>query len=52
MKCLSSKKLFSSKEIENITKFTKSKVIRLLNSLVAKNYVKIYGSGRGTKYGI
>lgn len=49
---LSFKKILSKSEIAKLTKLNESKVIRLLNSLLDKNYIKIYGSGRGTKYGI
>jgi len=50
IKALSSGVYLASSEIVNITGLGKDKVIRLLNSLIKKNYVKIRGKGRGTKY--
>lgn len=47
---LSSGMNLASSEIANITGFSKDKVIRLLNALIKKNYVKVLGKGRGTKY--
>ncbi|MBQ7434037.1 MAG: putative DNA binding domain-containing protein [Lachnospiraceae bacterium] len=46
----SSGKQLSSSEISNLSGFRKDKTLRLLKSIVKKNYVKVVGSGRGTKY--
>lgn len=40
----------ASSEIVQLTGFSKDKVIRLLNQLIEKEYVKVIGRGRGTKY--
>lgn len=40
----------SSGQLVNLTKFNKSKVIRLLNRLIDKKYIKTIGNGRSTKY--
>ena len=42
--------LLSSSQISKMSKFTKDKTIRNLNSLVDKGYIKKTGTGRGTKY--
>ena len=42
----------SSSEIVKRTGYTKAKVLRLINSLKAKDYIKTIGNGRGTKYTI
>ncbi len=47
---LSSGIYLASSELAENTGFNKSKVVRLLNSLLEKNYVAKEGSGRGTKY--
>ena len=47
---LSGKKKMSSTEIAEVTGFGKTKVVSLLKSLSEQGYVKIEGSGRGTKY--
>ncbi|MDX9917206.1 MAG: putative DNA binding domain-containing protein [Gudongella sp.] len=47
---LSQGKILASSEIANKTGFSRDKVIRLMNSLVEKKYVKKEGRGRGTKY--
>ena len=44
------KQLLSSSDIVNFTGFGKSKTIILLKKLVDKGYIKVTGSGRGTKY--
>lgn len=49
---LSSGMNLASSEIVKKTEFNKDKVIRLLNSLIKKNYVKVIGRGRGTKYSL
>ena len=51
-KCLTTGSRLSSSELAERTYFSKNKVIRLLNSLSQKNYIKVFGTGRGTKYGI
>ena len=33
-----------------MTEFKKDKLNRLLKKLIQKNYIKIIGNGRGTKY--
>lgn len=40
----------SSSEIAKLTGYTKSKVLRLIDALKGKEYVKTIGIGRGTKY--
>ncbi len=40
----------ASSEIARKTGFSKDKVVRLVNMLIAKTYVNKEGSGRGTKY--
>ena len=47
---LSGKKKMSSTEIAEVTGFGKTKVVSLLKSLSEQGYVKVAGSGRGTKY--
>lgn len=47
---LSVEKNLASSEIVQLTGFSKDKVIRLLNQLISKDYVKVVGRGRGTKY--
>ena len=42
----------SSTEIAKITGFTKSKTLRLVEALKEKNYVRVLGKGRGTKYSL
>lgn len=44
--------LLSSSEISEEIGFSKAKTIRLLNSLLEKKYIEVYGTGRGTKYGL
>lgn len=41
---------YSSTEITNLTRFGKTKVVEILNSLVEHGYIRIKGRGRGTKY--
>lgn len=40
----------ASSEIADKTGFSKNKVVRLVNALVEKRYIKKEGTGRGTKY--
>jgi ATP-dependent DNA helicase RecG len=47
---LSSGMNLASSEIVELSGYRKDKVLRLLNSLVDKNYVRVIGEGRGTKY--
>ena len=47
---LSSNKKMSSTEISEATGFGKTKVVSLLKLLTEQGYVKVVGSGRGTKY--
>lgn len=42
--------LLSSGDITKITNFSKSKTIRLLNSLIKKKIIKVSGDGKNTKY--
>lgn len=42
----------SSSEIVKRTGYTKAKVLRLINSLKEKDYIRTIGNGRGTKYTI
>lgn len=49
---LSSDRLLASSELVQLTGFSKDKVIRLLNLLIEKEYIKVIGRGRGTKYTI
>lgn len=46
----SGNKKISSSEIAAITGFGKNKVINILKALVDKGYIKMIGTGRGTKY--
>ncbi|MGN1141373.1 MAG: ATP-binding protein [Oliverpabstia sp.] len=45
-------KQLSSSEIAKVTGYTKSKVLRLMEHLREKDYIKIIGNGRGTKYSL
>ena len=47
---LESGKQLSSSEIAKATGYTKSKTVRLIDTLKEKGYIKISGNGRGTKY--
>lgn len=49
---LSSGIRLSSSELILKTGFAKNKLIRLLNSLLEKNYIQRVGNGRGTKYSL
>ncbi len=49
---LSGGRVMSSREIAEKMNCGKDKAIRLLHSLEEKNYIKVLGSGRGTKYSI
>lgn len=42
----------SSSEIAKTAGFTKTKTLRLLDSLKQKGYIKVIGNGRGTKYSL
>ena len=42
--------ILSSSEILKMTEFKKDKLNRLFKKLIQKNYIKIIGNGRGTKY--
>ena len=52
IKALENGKQLSSSEIAKASGFTKSKTLRLLEALKEKDYVKITGNGRGTKYSL
>ena len=43
-------KLLSSSTISEGTGFGKSKTVTILNKLVKEGYIRVHGSGRGTKY--
>ena len=40
----------SSSKIAKMVGYTKSKTLRLMDSLKEKEYIKVIGNGRGTKY--
>ena len=52
IKALENGMQLSSTEIAKITGFTKSKTLRLIEVLKEKDYVRILGKGRGTKYSL
>ena len=52
IKALENGMQLSSTEIAKITGFTKSKTLRLVEALKEKNYVRVLGKGRGTKYSL
>ena len=52
IKALESGMQLSSTEIAKITGFTKSKTLRLVEVLKEKDYVRVLGKGRGTKYSL
>ena len=45
-------RILSSSEVATHTGFGKTKVVKLLKSLVGRGYVKIEGEGRGATYTI
>lgn len=47
---LSGNKKMSSSEVAELTGFGKTKVVSLLKSLIEQGYIKVVGSGRGTRY--
>lgn len=49
-KTFNNKQMLSSSEISDLTGFGKNKTIILLKKLVEQGYIKVTGSGRGTKY--
>lgn len=52
LEMLSSGIRLSSSEIALKSGFGKNKVVRLVHSLLEKNYIQKVGNDRGTKYGI
>lgn len=52
MSALENGEQLSSSEIAKVTGYTKSKVLRLIEHLKEKDYIKIIGNGRGTKYSL
>ncbi len=50
IKVLENGKKLSRSEIAKAIGYTKSKTLRILESLKSKGYIKIIGNGRGTKY--
>ena len=52
MSTLENGEQLSSSEIAKVTGYTKSKVLRLIEHLKEKDYIKIIGNGRGTKYSL
>ncbi len=49
---LEDKKQLSSSEIAKAAGFTKAKTLRLIEVLKVKEYIRVSGSGRGTKYSL
>lgn len=49
-RALENKQVLASSDIAKITGFGKNKSIIILKKLVDKGYLKVTGSGRGTKY--
>lgn len=47
---LESEEPLSSSKIAKMVGYTKSKTLRLIDSLKEKEYIKVIGNGRGTKY--
>lgn len=45
-------KQLSSSEIAKETGYTKSKVLRLIEHLKEKDYIRVTGKGRGTRYNL
>lgn len=45
-------KQLSSSEIAKLAGYTKAKTLRVIDALKGKNYVKVIGNGRGTKYSL
>lgn len=43
-------RMLASSEMVSVSGFGKNKVIRLLNDLIDKKYIKVEGQGRGTRY--
>ena len=52
IKALENGMQLSSSELVKITGFTKSKTLRLVEALKEKDYVRVFGKGRGTKYSL
>ena len=52
IKALENGMQLSSSELAKITGFTKSKTLRLVEALKEKDYVRVLGKGRGTKYSL
>lgn len=52
LKLLEGGRILSSREVAKKCGFSKDKSIRILNRLLAKEYVKKTGNGRGTKYSL
>lgn len=49
---LENETMLSSSEIAKALGFTKTKTLRIIDSLKEKGYVKVIGNGRGTKYSL
>ena len=45
-------RMLPSSAISEKTGFGKSKTVTILNKLVEEGYIRIYGTGRGTKYSV
>lgn len=52
LRSLSSGIRLSCSEMVSKTGFSKNKVLRLVNLLLEKDYLRKFGNGRGTKYGL
>ena len=52
IKALENGMQLSSSELVKITGFTKSKTLRLVEALKEKDYVRVFGKGRGTTYSL
>ena len=52
MSALENGEQLSSSEIAKATGYTKSKVLRLIDHLKEKDYIRVTGKGRGTRYGL
>lgn len=52
MNALENGEQLSSSEIAKVKGYTKSKTLRLIDRLKEKDYIKVIGNGRGTKYSL
>ena len=49
---MNNKNLFTIGEIAKAVGYTKTKTLRIIDTLKEKEYVKVLGNGRGTKYSL